>query len=226
MDAAAARLDYEQAAHWRDLIRTIEQIKERPRFISVGLEDTDIFGLARDRDKVGLYVFFMRQGKVREAEELVIREPEGNSTETLLTRLLTGFYDQSEDVPGQILLSHAPAALPELSRRISGKKGALVADPCSPERPGQEARGYGRAECRAAAEESRAGHPAVSELAGILRLDKPPAASRVLTSPIPEERNPSGRSSSLRMESPAAASTGSTRSRASPGPMMWPASAR
>lgn len=174
MDAASARLDYEQAAHWRDLIRTIEQIKERPRFISVGLEDTDIFGLARDRGQVGLYIFFMRQGKVREAEELVIREPEGNSTETVLTRLLTGFYDQSKDVPGQILLSHAPAALPELSRRISGKKGAFVRI-LVPQR-GRDKKLVDMAVRNAERllKKAEPEHPVLSELAGILRLDKPP----------------------------------------------------
>jgi excinuclease ABC subunit C len=174
MEGASGRQDYEQAAHWRDLIRTIEQIKERPRFISVGLEDTDIFGLAREGDKVGLYVFYMRQGKVREAEELVIREPEGNPTETALARILTGFYEQSEDVPGKILLSHTPDAIPELSRRISAKKGAS-ARILVPQR-GRDKRLVDMAVRNAERllKKTELEHPALSDLVGILRLDRPP----------------------------------------------------
>jgi excinuclease ABC subunit C len=174
MEAAAAGLDYEQAAHWRDLIRTIEQIKERPRFISVGLEDSDIFGLARDKDRIGLYVFFMRSGKVREAEELVFREPEETAAGTALARVLKGFYDQSEDIPGKILLSHPADALPELSRQVSAKKGASVRI-LVPQR-GRDRKlvdmAVRNAERLLRKEEPE--HPALRELAGVLHLDRPP----------------------------------------------------
>jgi excinuclease ABC subunit C len=126
MAEASGRLDYEQAAHWRDLIRTIEQIKERPQLISVGLEDTDIFGLARDGDRLALYVFFMRRGKVREAEEMVAREPEEVPVGDALARILDTFYGQTRDLPDRILLPQPPASGRALAERISQKKGSVV----------------------------------------------------------------------------------------------------
>ena len=126
MDEASESLDFEQAGHWRDLIRTIEQIKERPRLISVGLEDTDIFGLARERDRLALYVLFMRRGKVRDAEEMVAREPEETPVEEALARVLDRFYGQSEDLPDKVLLSHPAASMRDLADRAARKKGSAV----------------------------------------------------------------------------------------------------
>jgi len=126
MDEASESLNFEQAGHWRDLIRTIEQIKERPRLISVGLEDTDIFGLARERDRLALYVLFMRRGKVRDAEEMVAREPEETPVEEALARILERFYGQSEDLPDKVLLSHPAASIRDLADRAAQKKGSAV----------------------------------------------------------------------------------------------------
>jgi excinuclease ABC subunit C len=126
MDEASESLNFEQAGHWRDLIRTIEQIKERPRLISVGLEDTDIFGLARERDRLALYVLFMRRGKVRDAEEMVAREPEETPVEETLARILDRFYGQNEDLPDKVLLSHPAASIRDLADRVSRKKGSAV----------------------------------------------------------------------------------------------------
>jgi excinuclease ABC subunit C len=174
MAEASGRLDYEQAAHWRDLIRTIEQLKERPQLISVGLEDTDIFGLARDKDRLALYVFFMRRGKVRDAEEMVAREPEEAPVEAALARILDGFYGQSEDLPDKILLPRPIASSPALADQISRKKGSIV-------RISVPQRGRDRKLVEMAVrnaerllKKTRPEHAALSELAGILGLDRPP----------------------------------------------------
>jgi excinuclease ABC subunit C len=52
MQEASARQDFEQAAHWRDIFRTIEEIKAKPKLISVGMENKDIFGYSRVNEDV------------------------------------------------------------------------------------------------------------------------------------------------------------------------------
>jgi len=126
MKAAAAHLDYEQAAHWRDLIRTIEQIKDKPRLISIALENADIFGLAREKERVAVYGFFMRKGKVRQAEETVFTGEEDASDASILGRFLSDFYDRASDLPARILLPVAPPMEPDLGVLLSGKKGSRV----------------------------------------------------------------------------------------------------
>jgi len=126
MRIAAEHLDYEQAARWRDLIRTIEQIKDRPKLISVALEDADIFGLAREKERVAVYGFFMRKGKVRQAEETVFRGEEDAPDAAVLGRFLSDFYDRAGDIPARILLPVAPPANPDLGVSLSQKKGSTV----------------------------------------------------------------------------------------------------
>jgi len=174
MDEASDRLDYEQAAHWRDLIRTIEEVKERPQLISVGLEDTDIIGLARDRDRLSVYAFFMRRGKVREAEEILASEPEATSNEVVLGRILDNFYRESDDLPDKILLSHPIAEGAKLAERVSRKKGARVR--ISVPKRGRDKKlvemAVRNAERRL--RKSKPESPALSELAQVLALKKMP----------------------------------------------------
>jgi len=138
MDEASESLNFEQAGRWRDLIRTIEQIKERPRLISVGLEDTDIFGLARERDRLALYVLFMRRGKVRDAEEMVAREPEETRWKRHWPASWTGFMARAKTSPTK---SFSPIRRPRCGTwpiELRGKRfGRKVFGPSK--RPGQEA---------------------------------------------------------------------------------------
>ena len=115
--------DFEQAAHWRDLIHTIEQIKEKPKLISVGLENKDIFGFSRKGDHVALYVFFMRKGKVIESEDTFFQEKKTIPNEDVLSIYLKNFYKERRNVPDKILLPFKPADLYELTKTLSSLKG-------------------------------------------------------------------------------------------------------
>jgi len=125
MKEAAEKMAYEQAAHWRDTIRAIEQVREKPKLISVGLENADIFGLARRAAEISVYVFFMRQGKVVESEELLWTEEGSKETASILKDFLVDFY-RSLEVPDKILLPLEPAEGEELRRWLKEKRGQNV----------------------------------------------------------------------------------------------------
>ena len=110
MKKASDRQDFEQAAHWRDLIHTIEAIKERPKFISVKKEDIDIFGFSRKGGDAAVYVFFMRNGQVIDSEELFFEAEEDASDQEILSGCLKDFYQSRKDIPEKVLL---PFSLPE-----------------------------------------------------------------------------------------------------------------
>ncbi len=63
MEAAAAAQNFEEAARWRDILRTIEDIKDRPRAISVALEDQDVVGYFRVREAGGRVRVLHEAGK-------------------------------------------------------------------------------------------------------------------------------------------------------------------
>jgi len=126
MHEAAARQEFEQAACWRDLIHTIEEIKERPKLISVGMENKDIFGFSRENGNVALYVFFMRKGKVIESEDIFFQEKEEISEKEILSHYLNKFYKNRKTIPEKILLPFAPAKRDEILKILSNLKGEKI----------------------------------------------------------------------------------------------------
>jgi len=126
MEEASGREEYEQAANWRDLIQTIEQVKEKPKLISVEPENKDIIGFSRDRENISLYVFFMREGKVIESESMFFQEKEKSSESEILFKSLEKFYEGRRSLPDKILLPFEPARKEELSKILSDLKGRKI----------------------------------------------------------------------------------------------------
>lgn len=126
MQEAAARQEFEQAAHWRDIIRTIEEIKAKPKLISVGMENKDIFGYSRENKNVALYVFFMRKGKVIESEDIFFQEKEDIDDKETLSNYLKTFYKHRKSMPDKILLPFAPEEKDGILKRVSNLRGKKI----------------------------------------------------------------------------------------------------
>jgi len=116
---AAEREEFEQAAQWRDLIHTLEHIKEKPKMISVGLDDKDIIGFARQKEKTALYVFLMRKGKVIESESVLQKKTGNISQEESLSLHIKGFYQGRKNWPEKILIPFLPHDKQKLQQKIS-----------------------------------------------------------------------------------------------------------
>ncbi|HMA53023.1 MAG TPA: excinuclease ABC subunit UvrC, partial [Acidobacteriota bacterium] len=107
MDRAASEEKFEEAARWRDLLRTIEDYRDKPGTISTALEDQDVVGLARIADRAAAYVFFMRKGKIRDSAARMVEGPAGASDAELLGGFLAGFY-RDRELPPRLLLAARP----------------------------------------------------------------------------------------------------------------------
>ncbi|HSA94854.1 MAG TPA: excinuclease ABC subunit UvrC [Acidobacteriota bacterium] len=110
MELAAESEKFEEAARWRDILRTIEDIRDRPSAISTSLEDQDVVGLAREGGRAAAYVFFMRRGKIRNSSSRLLEAPAGTPDAELLAGFLGDFYKDHE-APPRLLLPAAPARL-------------------------------------------------------------------------------------------------------------------
>jgi excinuclease ABC subunit C len=119
MKKAAEQQEFEQAAQWRDLIHTLENIKEKPKMISVGLDDKDIIGFAQQKDSTALYVFVMRKGKVSESERVLSKENDKMSPADSLSLHLFRFYQNRKNWPDKILIPFQPSHKQKLKDEIS-----------------------------------------------------------------------------------------------------------
>ena len=64
MRAAAAELEFEQAARLRDRLATVRKAIERQQMVGDQNEDVDVIGVAEDDLEAAVQVFFVRRGRV------------------------------------------------------------------------------------------------------------------------------------------------------------------
>jgi excinuclease ABC subunit C len=117
MERAAEMEKFEEAARWRDLLRTIEDFRDRPGAISVAKEDQDVVGLVRKAGRAAAYVFFMRKGKIRDSAARLIDVPQGTEDADVLGEFLADFYRDRETPPSLLL--------PRLPTRMTGLQALL-----------------------------------------------------------------------------------------------------
>jgi excinuclease ABC subunit C len=121
MERAAAEEKFEEAARWRDLLRTIEDYRDRPGTISTALEDQDVVGLVREGGRAACYVFFMRKGKIRNSAGRLVDVPADAPDAEVLGGFLAEFYRDRESPP-RLLLPAAPARTPGLQALLGWAK--------------------------------------------------------------------------------------------------------
>lgn len=126
MKKAAEDQEYESAALWRDFILTLDQIKERPKLISVKPENQDIFGFSQKNNRIYFYVFIRREGRVSGSETWNTDLPAGRTVEDIFREQLLVFYESSCEIPDSILLPMKLDRLKEIKRSLSSQKKANV----------------------------------------------------------------------------------------------------
>ena len=94
MMAAAADERFEEAAHLRDAMRTVETLQERQqKMASAELGDRDVFGLKLGTHGAVVQVFLVRGGRVIERIEFVTDAKEGGETESeVIEAAIQQFY--------------------------------------------------------------------------------------------------------------------------------------
>ena len=103
MAYAAAHMEFEKAAEFRDQIKAIETVMTRQKMTNVDLIDRDVFGYAVDKGWMCVQVFFVRQGKLIERDVSIFPFYD-DASEAFLT-LIGQFYQENEHfVPKEVLI--------------------------------------------------------------------------------------------------------------------------
>jgi excinuclease ABC subunit C len=106
MAAAAESEHYEQAASYRDLIRTLEDIEERQRIAAAQGDDTDVLAYYAEPPLVAANLFHLRGGRVVDRREFYWEDLEEFDPQEFVTSLLKQLYLESDYLPKII---HVPA---------------------------------------------------------------------------------------------------------------------
>jgi excinuclease ABC subunit C len=99
MTAAAEKEQYEQAASYRDLIRTLEDIEERQRIAAAQGDDTDVLAFYAEPPLVAANLFHLRGGRVVDRREFYWEDLEDFASQEFITSLLRQLYLESDYLP-------------------------------------------------------------------------------------------------------------------------------
>ncbi len=102
MAAAAEKELFEQAAAYRDLLRTVEEIEERQRIAAAQGDDTDVFAYYAEPPLVAANLFHLRGGRVVDRREFYWEELEEFDAQEFVTSLLKQLYLEAEYLPKAI----------------------------------------------------------------------------------------------------------------------------
>jgi excinuclease ABC subunit C len=123
MAAAAENERFEEAARSRDRLQAIERTVERQAMISTRFVDRDVFGLAREGQRVDMQVLHVRQGKLLGNSTIALRDVRLDDAEVLAS-VLAQFYEADRDLPREVLLPlgvEGKEPLEELWRERAGR---------------------------------------------------------------------------------------------------------
>lgn len=128
MERAAEELRFEQAAKYRDLLRTVKALGETQKMTSDPESDLDIFGYYRDAHQLALHLFTMREGRIIGRREFYWEDVPVDNFDpgAFLGTVLEQYYLSGNYVPLEI---HVPVdweSREALEAVLSDKRGRRV----------------------------------------------------------------------------------------------------
>src|SRR5215471_3769417 len=102
MNVSAEKELFEQAAAYRDLLRTLEDIEERQRIAAAQGDDTDVFAYYAEPPLVAANLFHLRGGRVVDRREFYWEDLEEFDPQEFVPSLLKQLYLEAEYLPKAI----------------------------------------------------------------------------------------------------------------------------
>ena len=125
MYAASEKMEFEEAAEYRDLLESVKKIAQKQKITSEHGIDRDIIAYAIDNDEAVVQVFFMREGKLMGREHFYIRVP-ADGKSTLLSSFIKQYYSGTPFVPKELIVSEEIEDGEVISEYLSIKRGNKV----------------------------------------------------------------------------------------------------
>lgn len=97
---------FEEAARYRDLITTVEQLRERQKMAASRGEDVDVLGFHQEGPLVAVNLFHLRGGRVVDRREFFWEDLEQFEASEFFSTLLQQIYLDQQYLPDEI---HCPA---------------------------------------------------------------------------------------------------------------------
>lgn len=104
MYAASEKMEFEEAAQYRDLVNSVKHIAQKQKITSSEMEDRDIIGMARTKEEAVVQVFFVRTGKLIGRDHFYFKNVTGDTNEDVITAFIKQFYAGTPYIPRELFI--------------------------------------------------------------------------------------------------------------------------
>ena len=108
MTAAAEKLDFEQAAVYRDYIEAAKALSATQRVVMQSSKDADIVIPAKGHDEVHIVIFFVREGKLVGRESYELDAGYEDDRKEIVSAFINQHYSRLPNIPKEILVRELP----------------------------------------------------------------------------------------------------------------------
>lgn len=128
MQDAAAEMDYEAAAGYRDKLASIDAVLSRSALVLPSNEDADLFGIAEDELAAAVAHFIIRGGRVRGVRSSTVEKEIDISGPELIDQILQRVYGEAtgDQIPKRVLVPQLPEDAEELEAWLRSRRGKSV----------------------------------------------------------------------------------------------------
>lgn len=126
MYAASENMEFEEAAAYRDLIKSVKIISEKQKITSDKDFDRDVIAYAMDGNDAVVQVFFVRGGKVLGREHFHVELAPHDLGRDVLTNFVKQYYGSAPFVPKELILQEEIDDVEIISKWLSEKRGQKV----------------------------------------------------------------------------------------------------
>ena len=126
MTTAAAALDFERAAMFRDQMQAIDSVIEGQRIAATTSGEQDIIAFAAERDQAYVQVFFVRNDKLVGRDSFILEGTSSEEPEQIMSSFVKQFYGSAPYVPPLLLLQHPVDDTSTIQEWLNSKRGGRV----------------------------------------------------------------------------------------------------
>ncbi len=126
MEAAAERLDFEEAARIRDSISSLESVLQRQKVLSSDGQDQDVVAVVKDERGSAIQMLYVRNGKLIGQRQFFLDGSGSASPGEAVQEFVKQYYSDAPDVPREILLPVEIAERAIVQQWLRQKRGSAV----------------------------------------------------------------------------------------------------
>lgn len=126
MNAAAERLEFEEAARLRDLHASVKSVAQKQKITDNEGDDKDVIAMSRDKDEVVMQIFFVRDGKLIGREHYYMTHVSEESPAMIMQDFVKQFYAGTPFLPRELMLQYEIEDAELIEKWLSERRGARV----------------------------------------------------------------------------------------------------